>query len=122
MKKNKKTPEIILKKLTDSIKKIKWVAIISVEGFPISSILKKGQNESNLAVMSATMLYIAKNASQQCDIGNFEHIIMQGFKNNLIVYTAGENAILAVITPKNVNIGIIDLNCQRTCKMIAEII
>ncbi|MGQ4872583.1 MAG: roadblock/LC7 domain-containing protein [Promethearchaeia archaeon] len=119
------TPETlddILKKLLASIPEIKAAAIVSVEGLPIASALPQGIDETKIAAMTAAILSLGERAILEMNKGTFEQIYVKGSDGYLLVLSAGPNAVLTVSTTKDVRLGLIFLDCKRTCEKIAQLI
>jgi len=116
------TLDIILKKLLSAIPEVKAAAIVSVEGLPIASALPQGIDETRIAAMTAALLSLAERAIQEMRKGDFEQIYVKGTDGYLLVLSAGQNAVLTVSTTKDVRLGLIFLDCKRTCDKIAKLI
>lgn len=116
------TLDIILKKLLSAIPEVKAAAIVSVEGLPIASALPQGIDETRIAAMTAALLSLAERAIQEMRKGDFEQIYVKGTDGYLLVLAAGQNAVLTVSTTKDVRLGLIFLDCKRTCDKIAKLI
>jgi len=116
------TLDIILKKLLSAIPEVKAAAIVSVEGLPIASALPQGIDETRIAAMTAALLSLAERAIQEMRKGDFEQVYVKGTDGYLLVLAAGQNAVLTVSTTKDVRLGLIFLDCKRTCDKIAKII
>lgn len=116
------TLDIILKKLLSAIPEVKAAAIVSVEGLPIASALPQGIDETRIAAMTAALLSLAERAIQEMRKGDFEQVYVKGTEGYLLVLSAGQNAVLTVSTTKDVRLGLIFLDCRRTCDKIAKLI
>ena len=119
------TPETlddILKKLLAAIPEVKAAAIVSVEGLPIASALPAGIDETRIAAMTAAILSLGERAIMEMNKGLFEQIFVRGTDGYLLVLAAGPNAVLTVSTTKDVRLGLIFLDCKRTCEKIAQLI
>jgi hypothetical protein len=116
------TLDVILKKLLSAIPEVKAAAIVSVEGLPIASALPQGIDETRIAAMTAALLSLAERAIQEMRKGDFEQVYVKGSDGYLLVLSAGQNAVLTVSTTKDVRLGLIFLDCKRTCDKIAKLI
>lgn len=119
------TPEsldTILKNLLSAIPEVKAAAIVSVEGLPIASALPQGVDETRIAAMTAALLSLAERAAMELNKGEFEQVYVKGSSGYLLVLSAGQNAVLTVSTTKEVRLGLIFLDCRRTCDKIAKLI
>jgi len=114
--------DVILKKLLAAIPEINAAAIVSVEGLPIASALPQGIDETRIAAMTAALLSLAERAIQEMRKGDFEQVYVKGSDGYILVLAAGENAVLTVSTTKDVRLGLIFLDCKRTCEAITKLI
>ena len=118
----KYTLKEILEDLLSNISEIKGAAVVSVEGFPLESIMGPNIDEIRIAAMTAAILSLGERAAQELQKGFLEQIFIRGINGFLFVMSAGENAVLVVDTEKNVKLGLLFLECQRACKKIADIV
>lgn len=112
----------ILKKLLSAIPEVKEAAIVSAEGLPIASALPQGRDETRIAAMTAALLSLSERAVIEMEKGEFEQLYVKGNDGYLLVMQAGPNAVLTVSTTKDVRLGLIFLDCKRTCEKIAKLI
>ncbi len=112
----------ILKKLLSAIPEVKAAAIVSAEGLPIASALPQGVDETRIAAMTAALLSLAERSVIELDKGIFDQLYVKGSEGYLLVLQAGPNAVLTVSTTKDVRLGLIFLDCRRTCEKIAKLI
>ncbi len=116
------TLDDILKKLLAAIPEIKAAAIVSQEGLPIASALPANTDEVRVAAMTAAILSLGERAAQEMGKGELEQIFVRGTDGYILVLAAGRSAVLTVSTTKDVRLGLIFLDCKRTCEKIAKII
>jgi len=112
----------ILKKLLGAIPEVKAAAIVSAEGLPIASALPQGVDETRIAAMTAALLSLAERSVIEMEKGEFDQLYVKGSDGYLLVLQAGPNAVLTVSTTKDVRLGLIFLDCKRTCEKIAKLI
>ena len=112
----------ILKKLLSAIPEVKAAAIVSAEGLPIASALPQGVDETRIAAMPAALLSLSERAVIEMEKGEFDQLYVKGTEGYLLVLQAGPNAVLTVSTSKDVRLGLIFLDCRRTCEKIALLI
>jgi len=116
------TLDDILKKLLAAIPEVRAAAIVSVEGLPIASALPQGVDETRIAAMTAALLSLAERAVIEMDKGEFIQLFVKGTDGYLLVLSAGMNAVLTVSTTKDVRLGLIFLDCKRTCEKISKLL
>ena len=101
---------------------VEALAIVSVDGIPIVSMLPQGVDEKRIAAMTATLLTLSKKEIEEMKKGNFDWTCIKGSEGNLLIMQAGPNAILIVSTRYDVRLGLILLDCRRICERIAQLI
>ncbi|MFX1556097.1 MAG: roadblock/LC7 domain-containing protein, partial [Promethearchaeota archaeon] len=111
-----------LKKLLGAIPEVKAAAIVSAEGLPIASALPQGVDETRIAAMTAALLSLSERAIIEMNKGDFDQLYVKGSDGYLLILQAGPNAVLTVSTSKDVRLGLILLDCRRTCEKIAQLI
>ena len=116
------TLDDILKQLLAGIPEVISAAIVSVEGLPIASALPQGIDETRIAAMTAAILSLGERAAQELDKGELEQLYVKGTNGYILVLAAGPNAVLTVSTTADVKLGLIFLDCRRTCEKIAKLI
>jgi predicted regulator of Ras-like GTPase activity (Roadblock/LC7/MglB family) len=119
------TPETLdelLKKLLGAIPEVKAAAIVSAEGLPIASALPQGVDETRIAAMTAALLSLSERAIIEMNKGDFDQLYVKGSSGYLLILQAGPNAVLTVSTTQDVRLGLILLDCRRTCEKIAQLI
>jgi predicted regulator of Ras-like GTPase activity (Roadblock/LC7/MglB family) len=110
------------KSLFLNIPGVKAAMIVSTEGIPIASMLPQGIDEERIAAMTATLWFLSERAILEMRKGDFDQFYIKGSEGYLLGMQAGPNAILLVSTTKDVRLGLILLDCRRTCEKIAKII
>ncbi len=116
------TLDDILKQLLAAIPEVKAASIVSVEGLPIASALPQSIDETRIAAMTAALLSLAERAVHEMNKGNFDQLLIKGELGYLLVLAAGMNAVLTVSATPEVRLGLLFLDCKRTCEKIAKII
>jgi len=111
-----------LQTLLASVPELKAATIVSTEGKPIASALPQGVDESRIANMMVPLLSLAEKAINEMKQGEFEQLYVKGKEGYLLVLPAGPNAVLSVSTTKDPRLGLIFLDCKRTCEKIAKLI
>ena len=104
--------------------------IVTEDGLPISSLLpikiipedKKEEKETELAAMTATILSVSKRAMNEFKKGEIDKILVDGKNGALVLMSAGERAILAVLTKETTNLGLLFLAMKRATKKIAHVL
>ena len=72
--------------------------------------------------MTAALLSLAERAVHEMGKGEFLQVFVKGTDGYLLALAAGPNAVLTVSTTKDVRLGLIFLDCKRTCDKIAKLL
>jgi len=112
----------ILEELISTIPEVRAASLVSVEGEVLATGLPIDIDESAVAVMIAALLSLAESAINLIKHGEFEQLHIKGKDGYLLVLPAGPKAVFAISTTKDVRLGLIFLDCQRTCEKIAKLI
>jgi len=111
-----------LNELRGAFPEVTSAAIVSAEGLPIASALPIGVDETKIAAMTAALLSLSEMAIMEMGKGDFDQLYIKGSEGYLLVMQAGQNAVLTVSTSKDARLGLILLDCRRTCEKIAKLL
>ncbi|MHA1237968.1 MAG: roadblock/LC7 domain-containing protein [Candidatus Odinarchaeia archaeon] len=114
--------ENILREIELTTRHIEACAVISTQGLPISSAMPANVNDEILSAMAAAILSIGERAAIELSRGKLNRILVEGEKGYLILKGAGENAILAVLTTKSANLGMVFLIMERAADRIMKLL
>ena len=98
------------------------VLIVSAEGLPIAYSIPQDTDETKIAAMFSALLSLSEMAILEMGKGDFDQLYIKGQEGYLLVMQAGQNAVLAVSTAKDVRLGLVLLDCRRVCEKIAKFI
>jgi predicted regulator of Ras-like GTPase activity (Roadblock/LC7/MglB family) len=109
----------ILKSMEASTPGIEASALVSIQGLPIVSAMPRGVDDSIIAAMSAAILGVGERASKELSRGNLQQILIQGDTGYIILKRAGEEALLAVMTKSDSNLGMIFLMMKGVAQKLS---
>ncbi|MFX1575049.1 MAG: roadblock/LC7 domain-containing protein [Promethearchaeota archaeon] len=103
---------------------VRVVAIFSVDGLPIASVLPNGADETWVAAMGAAFFSLAKRAVIEMKKGDFEALYIKGSDGYLITLYLSEVKVVELIvifsTTKDVELSYISSeNLRRIAKEVA---
>jgi len=98
------------------------LAVVSLDGLPISSLLPEGAEEDRIAALSATILALGERASEELKKGKLEQAYVKGSEGYAIVTGIKNLAALLVVTDKNAKLGMVMLSIRKGIEQIAEIL
>jgi predicted regulator of Ras-like GTPase activity (Roadblock/LC7/MglB family) len=109
----------ILKSMEVSTPGIEASALVSIQGLPIVSAMPRGVDDAIIAAMSAAILGVGERAAKELSRGNLQQILIQGDTGYVILKRAGEDALLAVMTKSDSNLGMIFLMMKGVAQKIS---
>ena len=109
-----------LDKLLGAIPEVTSALIVSTEGRPIAYALPQDTDETKMAAITSALLSLSERAIIEMEKGDFDQLYIKGSEGYLVVMQAGPNAVMAVSTRKDARLGLILLDCRRTCERIAR--
>jgi len=117
------TTEILNKVLSDLMKtgEIESSVIASRDGLLMVSCMQKGDDET-FAAMSATMLGAAETASTELEKAIPERVIVESKNGKLIAIGAGPKALVVVLTPPDVSLGLVLVELGKAADEIKKIL
>jgi len=98
------------------------VAIVSLEGLPLVSLVLEKVEETRFAAMTAAMLSLGERVSTELNKGLLKKIFVEGEHGYIISMQAGENAVLTVSATMDTKLGLLFLDMQRATDKIAKIL
>ena len=114
----RETLKKFLEELIKSVPQIESVAVVSIEGLPIVSVLPKTIDEMRVSAMTAAMLSMGENASTELGKGTLQEILVAGGSGYIITLAAGPNAVITAAAKKDVELGYIYIYLKRIAKKI----
>lgn len=111
-----------LKALQTSISEIQAIAVVSVDGLAIASILPEGVEEDRVAAMSAAMLSLGDRISAELGRGFLEQVHIKGEKGYVVLCAIGEDAVLTVMASEQAKLGLIFLEMRRASEDLKKIL
>jgi len=98
------------------------IAVVSIEGLPITSIVIENVEETRFAAMTAAILSLGERVAQELNKGQLKKVFVEGENGYIITMQAGENAVLTVSSTKDAKLGLLFLDMQRAAEKIAKIL
>ena len=108
--------------LIADIPEVIGVLLVSSDGLPIVEELKPGVNAERIAAMVASAVNLGKRISPTVGIGEVSEISIASTEGNLFLYTIGQMATLAILTPKVVNMGMIFFKSAGMIDSLTEMV
>lgn len=97
-------------------------AVMSTDGFIIGSALRDDTNQDVFAAMNASLLVLAQRSSQEIAIGELRQVMVLGSEGVMHLTCIGNNAVLAIATDVNANIGAVVLQTRKVSVRLQDIL
>ena len=98
------------------------VAIVSLEGLPIVSLVLERIEETRFAAMTAAMLSLGERVATELNKGLLKKIFVEGDHGYIITMQAGDSAVLTVSATTDTKLGLLFLDMERAADKIANIL
>ena len=98
------------------------VAVVSLEGLPLVSLVLERVEETRFAAMTAAMLSLGERVSTELNKGLLKKIFVEGDHGYIVSMQAGENAVLTVSATTDTKLGLLFLHMERTSAKISKIL
>ncbi|MHA2425732.1 MAG: roadblock/LC7 domain-containing protein [Candidatus Thorarchaeota archaeon] len=96
--------------------------LLSIEGLPISSHVRKDMDESQIAAITASILSVADLAAERFEHGLLEEVFITNEKGQIMVKGAGDRAILVLEAAKEMKPGLLVYAAKTAAEKIAKIL
>lgn len=120
MDEEEETLEDILNNMLASMSEVQSVAVVSIEGLPIASVLHPNTDETKISAITAAILTLAEIATQEFGKGFFEQVFVRGQYGYVFTMAVGHNAVLTISTTRDIKLGLIFIETKQFCDKIAK--
>ncbi|HET9656641.1 MAG TPA: roadblock/LC7 domain-containing protein [Kineosporiaceae bacterium] len=107
--------------LRRSIPELHGVMIASSDGLPLSHDFPESEAE-RVAAMAATALGLGKRITERTNLGGLHETVVRGAHGYLVVYSAGENAILVLSGPITSNLGLMRIEARAASGFVSQVL
>jgi predicted regulator of Ras-like GTPase activity (Roadblock/LC7/MglB family) len=108
----------LLEKFVSSTPDLQGVALVTLDGLPLTSVLPSNFDEERTAAMSAAMLSLGERIGQELARGAVDRIMVEGETGYSILNSCGGEAMLIVLASREAKKGLTFLFIKR---LLAEI-
>jgi predicted regulator of Ras-like GTPase activity (Roadblock/LC7/MglB family) len=112
----------VLGNLRAALFDVSGVLIASTDGLSLAQDMPNGSDPTRLAAMAATAIGLGKRISTTLSLGGYDESIVRAAEGTLYLYSAGPNAVLAVVAGPGANTGLINLEARRAAKDLDKIL
>ena len=96
--------------------------MLSIEGLPISSHVRKDMDEGQIAAITASILSVADLAAERFEHGFLEDILITNEKGHIMVKGVGQRAILVLEAAKEMKTGLLVYAAKTASEKIGPLL
>ncbi|MDO5053066.1 MAG: roadblock/LC7 domain-containing protein [Pseudoclavibacter sp.] len=100
-----------------SIPELTGVMIASNDGLAIAHDFPAAESD-RIAAMAATALGLGQRVTERSDLGQLAESVFRGERGYLVVYSAGDQAVLVLAGPSTSNLGLMRLEARAASARI----
>jgi predicted regulator of Ras-like GTPase activity (Roadblock/LC7/MglB family) len=104
-----------------SIPELNGVMVASADGLSVAHDFPEPDSE-RMAAMAATALGLGKRISERTSLGEMQETVVRGTHGYLVVYSAGEQAVLVLSGPFNANLGLMRIEARAASTEISKLL
>lgn len=112
---------LVIREIRRSIPELHGVMIASTDGLAIASDFPDAEAE-RVAAMAATALGLGKRITDRTGLGGLQETVVRGDHGYLVVYAAGENAVLVMSGPVTSNLGLMRIEARSASRAVSKVL
>ncbi len=112
----------ILQNLRNSLPEVRGALIATVDGLPIAQVVDGNTDANRVAAMAATALGLGKRINDTLASGELTELSVSGLNGQVFIYAAGRKGVLAVVTPSQMNLGLLNMEARDAAQDVASVL
>jgi predicted regulator of Ras-like GTPase activity (Roadblock/LC7/MglB family) len=112
---------LALEQLENSTGDILSSALVTDDGLVMASTTSGEINKETFAAYCAAAFKRAGETMEELSSENIDTLLFESKNNRIVTVRVGEHALLVALTGKNVQMGLVLINMQRTAQKIKEL-
>ncbi len=112
----------ILKRIRDDNPDIEALAVVSLDGLPIASLLPVDAEEDRVAALSAGILSLGERASDELKKGRLEQAYVKGEMGYIVTTGIRDIAALTVVTNRDAKLGMVFFSIRKGIQELEKIL
>lgn len=113
--------KLVIGAIRRAIPELSGVMIASQDGLAIAHDFPDGEAE-RVAAMAATALGLGKRISERTNMGDLQEAVVRGENGYLVVYGAGDDAVLVMQGPIDSNLGLMRIEARVASVEIKQLL
>lgn len=111
-----------LRSMQEDMPDIVASAVVSGDGLVLASILPPEIEEDRVAAMSAALLSLGEQISQELRRGSLEQVFVRGTDGFIVISSIGTKAVLTVLARQEAKPGLVFLEMRRASEQLLRIL
>ncbi len=111
----------VVSELRRSIPELNGAMVASVDGLSVAHDFPEADAE-RMAAMASTALGLGQRISDRTSLGEMQETVVRGDHGYLVVYAAGEQAVLVLAGPFNANLGLMRIEARAASTEISKLL
>lgn len=112
----------ILQNFRNSLPEVRGALIATVDGLPIAQVVDGNTDANRVAAMAATALGLGKRINDTLASGELTELSVSGLNGQVFIYAAGRKGVLAVVTPSQMNLGLLNMEARDAAQDVASVL
>ncbi len=111
-----------LKKTMSSAPEVEALALVSVDGLPIESLLPEGMEEDRVAAIGAALLSLGERAATELEKGGLEQVLIRAEKGDAMLMSVGEDAVLLALMKEGAKLGLTLITLKKLTAELKKLV
>lgn len=111
----------VIASIREAIPELYGVMIASVDGLAVAHDLPEADAE-RIAAMAATALGLGSRITERTNLGTLAEAVIRGTEGNLVVYSAGTDAVLVLTGPLESNLAMMRIEARVAAVQINSLL
>lgn len=111
----------VIASIREAIPELYGVMIASVDGLAVAHDLPEADAE-RIAAMAATALGLGSRITERTNLGTLAEAVIRGTEGNLVVYSAGTDAVLVLTGPLESNLALMRMEARVAAVQINSLL
>ena len=111
-----------LKKAMASAPEVEALALVSVDGLPIESLLPEGMEEDRVAAVGAALLSLGERAAMELEKGTLDQVLIRAEKGDAMLMSVGEEAVLLALMKEGAKLGLTLLTLKKLASELKKLV
>ncbi len=112
----------VFEELSRDVKGLQGILISTMDGLPVASNMKSDEEQNKIAAMVSSLTILSRKVAPELSVGKSKDLLIEAEEGKIFCYTLGDEAILAIITSKSVNLGVVRMKLPRIREYLKELI